>query len=82
MWSDLSRPPLRIGPGSFRAGPGWRVEVVAETGSTNADVAARARAGESPGLVLVAEHQTAGRGRVGRGWVSPSPGPSCSSRSC
>ena len=53
----------------------WRVETVEETGSTNADVAARFHAGEEAGLVLVAEHQTAGRGRLGRSWDSP-PGAS------
>jgi BirA family biotin operon repressor/biotin-[acetyl-CoA-carboxylase] ligase len=45
--------------------------VVESTGSTNADVAARAVAGELPGLVLVSEVQTAGRGRLGRSWSSP-----------
>jgi BirA family biotin operon repressor/biotin-[acetyl-CoA-carboxylase] ligase len=50
----------------------WReVRVVAETGSTNADLLAEARAGTRGGLVLVAEAQTAGRGRLGRRWVSP-----------
>jgi BirA family transcriptional regulator, biotin operon repressor / biotin---[acetyl-CoA-carboxylase] ligase len=53
----------------------WRVETVSETGSTNADVAERFRAGEGEGLVLVAEHQTAGRGRLGREWVT-TPGSS------
>ncbi len=53
------------------AGSRWRVEVVERSASTNADVAARARAGEPPGLVLVAEHQTAGRGRLDRTWVTP-----------
>lgn len=67
-YGDLDRPPLRSG---LRAGDGWRVEVVARTGSTNADVAARARAGEAPGLVLVAEEQTGGRGRLDRSWSSP-----------
>ena len=49
----------------------WRVEVVPEAGSTNAEVAERFRAGEGEGLVLVAEHQTHGRGRLGREWVTP-----------
>ena len=46
----------------------WRqLEVVDETGSTNADLLARAAAGvDIDGVVLVAEHQTAGRGRHGR----------------
>lgn len=51
-------------------GPWRAVEVVEETGSTNADLLARARAGENiDGVVLIAEHQTAGRGRLGRQWV-------------
>jgi BirA family transcriptional regulator, biotin operon repressor / biotin---[acetyl-CoA-carboxylase] ligase len=43
------------------------VEVVAVTGSTNADLLRR---GGPEGQVLVAEEQTAGRGRIGRSWVS------------
>ena len=50
----------------------WReIEVVPSTGSTNADLLARALAGEPEGVVLAAEVQTAGRGRMGRTWVSP-----------
>jgi len=50
----------------------WRaVEVLASTGSTNADLLARAAAGAPEGVVLAAEEQTAGRGRLGRSWVSP-----------
>jgi BirA family transcriptional regulator, biotin operon repressor / biotin---[acetyl-CoA-carboxylase] ligase len=50
----------------------WRdIRAVAETGSTNTDVLALARSGEPEGLVLAAERQTAGRGRLGREWVSP-----------
>ncbi len=45
--------------------------MVAETGSTNADLLAEARSGAPEGLVLVAEAQTGGRGRMGRQWVSP-----------
>jgi len=50
----------------------WReIEVVPSTGSTNADLLARALRGEAEGVVLAAEEQTAGRGRMGRTWVSP-----------
>jgi BirA family transcriptional regulator, biotin operon repressor / biotin---[acetyl-CoA-carboxylase] ligase len=47
------------------------VAVVARTGSTNADLLAAARAGAAAGSVLVAEEQTAGRGRLDRSWQSP-----------
>jgi BirA family transcriptional regulator, biotin operon repressor / biotin---[acetyl-CoA-carboxylase] ligase len=54
----------------------WQqIDFVAETGSTNADLAAAARAGASPGTVLVADYQSAGRGRLGRTWTAP-PGTS------
>jgi len=45
-------------------------EWVARTGSTNTDLLAVARAG-GPEQVLVADEQTAGRGRLGRSWVAP-----------
>ena len=51
------------------------VRWMAETGSTNADVMQLARQGEAEGVVLVADHQTAGRGRAGRTWTAP-PGAS------
>lgn len=55
-----------------RPGGLWReVRVVGETGSTNADLLAQAGAGAAEGLVLVAEAQTAARGRQGRRWTSP-----------
>lgn len=47
------------------------VEVVASTGSTNADVSVRAHAGQDAGLVLISMEQTAGRGRRTRQWASP-----------
>lgn len=62
-----SRPPIDAGAGASRR---WPVEVVEQTSSTNADVAQRFRAGAGEGLALVAEHQTAGRGRLGREWVT------------
>ena len=46
------------------------VEVVTRTGSTNADLSAAARSGAAQGSVLVAEEQTAGRGRLDRSWHS------------
>ena len=49
------------------------VEVVDETGSTNADLLARAASLAAP-LLLVARNQTAGRGRAGRSWLSSSEG--------
>ena len=52
------------------SGSRWRVEVVAESPSTNALVAGRASEDEPEGLVVVAEHQSAGRGRLGRVWVT------------
>ncbi|WP_228489059.1 biotin--[acetyl-CoA-carboxylase] ligase [Raineyella fluvialis] len=53
------------------AGLWHNVEVVASTGSTNADVAARMRAGTGVGLVRVSDHQSAGRGRFDRRWEAP-----------
>jgi BirA family transcriptional regulator, biotin operon repressor / biotin---[acetyl-CoA-carboxylase] ligase len=50
------------------------VRWVAETGSTNADALALARDGAPEGVVLVADHQTAGRGRRDRVWVAPPAG--------
>lgn len=49
---------------------GRRLVCAPVTGSTNDDAAALARRGEPEGTVVVADAQTAGRGRLGRGWVS------------
>ena len=53
----------------------WRRTRLAETDSTNRVVLEEARAGAAEGLVVVADHQTAGRGRLGRTWQAP-PGAS------
>ncbi|MFF9166898.1 MULTISPECIES: biotin--[acetyl-CoA-carboxylase] ligase [unclassified Streptomyces] len=75
-WSDLDRPPLNAAAlrrGLVREGALWSdVEVVQRTGSTNSDLVARAAAGKAAeGAVLIAEEQTAGRGRLDRQWTAP-----------
>jgi len=52
----------------------WRIEHPGKIGSTSDTVRDRARAGEPGGLVVVAETQTAGRGRGDNVWVSPPGG--------
>jgi len=47
------------------------IRTVPETGSTNEDLLAEARAGAPEGIWLRAETQSGGRGRVGRTWLSP-----------
>jgi BirA family biotin operon repressor/biotin-[acetyl-CoA-carboxylase] ligase len=73
-WSDLARPPLSVRrlQRAFAGDGLWRdVRVVAATASTNREVAAAARGGAAEGLVVIAEQQTAGRGRLDRSWESP-----------
>jgi BirA family transcriptional regulator, biotin operon repressor / biotin---[acetyl-CoA-carboxylase] ligase len=56
----------------IRSGSLWQeIEVVAESPSTNAELAAAAQRGEPAGRVLITEHQSAGRGRRGRTWTAP-----------
>jgi BirA family transcriptional regulator, biotin operon repressor / biotin---[acetyl-CoA-carboxylase] ligase len=50
--------------------PGFTVEVLPELASTNTELMRRARAGRMEPVLLVAEQQTAGRGRLGRSWSS------------
>lgn len=75
-WSDLDRPPLNVTAlrrGLVREGGLWReVDVVRSTGSTNNDlVNLAAKGAAAEGSVLVAEEQTAGRGRLDRQWTAP-----------
>ena len=50
--------------------PGFTVEVLPSVDSTNSELMRRARAGLMDPVLLVAEDQTAGRGRMGKGWHS------------
>jgi BirA family transcriptional regulator, biotin operon repressor / biotin---[acetyl-CoA-carboxylase] ligase len=73
--TETGRAPLDVAtlrPAVIRPGGLWReIELADVTGSTNADLMARAARGEPEGLVLAAEQQSAGRGRLGRAWVAP-----------
>ncbi|MBX3262563.1 MAG: biotin--[acetyl-CoA-carboxylase] ligase [Labilithrix sp.] len=72
--TSLVAPDLANVAGAIRARGGRLGEVIhllAETGSTNDDAKAGARAGAPHGAVWIAERQTRGRGRQGRAWVSP-----------
>ena len=48
--------------------PGFSVEVLPQLDSTNSELMRRARAGQTEPVLLVAERQSAGRGRLGRVW--------------
>ncbi|CRZ15653.1 biotin--[acetyl-CoA-carboxylase] ligase [Mycolicibacterium neworleansense] len=69
----LTRPPLDVTTLRESLSAPWRrLDVVEETGSTNADLLARAAVGDDiAGAVLLAEYQSAGRGRHGRQWSAP-----------
>ncbi|EFG65253.1 biotin--[acetyl-CoA-carboxylase] ligase [Streptomyces sp. SPB074] len=73
-YSDLTRPPLSAAAlrrALVRPGGLWTaLDVVPRTGSTHTDLRARA-AGTPEGAVLVAEEQTAARGRLDRRWSAP-----------
>jgi len=56
-------------PSSLPTWPvGWSVRHVVETGSTNDDLFTAARAGAPDRSVIVADFQTAGKGRIDRRW--------------
>jgi len=59
----------------FANSPLGNIEFHAQTTSTNEDAFARLGDADSAGLTIVADHQTAGRGRKGRPWIA-SPGSS------
>ena len=51
---------------------GYQIEHHAQVASTNDIAIARGKVGAAEGTVIIAEHQTAGRGRYGRRWEAPS----------
>jgi BirA family biotin operon repressor/biotin-[acetyl-CoA-carboxylase] ligase len=59
-----------LGPKARAAG--YRFEAFETIGSTSAEAMSRARAGDASGLWIVSGQQSAGRGRRGRGWGTPS----------
>ncbi len=54
--------------------PGFTVEILPQVDSTNTELMRRARTGQLEPILLVAERQTAGRGRLGRDWQSGASG--------
>ena len=53
---------------------GFSVEILPQLDSTNSELMRRARAGLAEPVLLLAERQTAGRGRLGRDWQSDTEG--------
>jgi len=54
--------------------PGLSVEILPQVDSTNSELMRRGKAGQTDPILLVAEHQTAGRGRLGRVWLDAGTG--------
>lgn len=67
--SDLAPEAVLRRLGTRRLGRAY--EFLAACASTNDVVRSRAAAGAAEGLLVVADSQTAGRGRLGRSWHSP-----------
>jgi BirA family biotin operon repressor/biotin-[acetyl-CoA-carboxylase] ligase len=75
VYNDLNRPPLNehrlqralMVPGGFVSA----LRILPELDSTNTALLAAADDGAPHGSVVVAESQTAGRGRLGRSWIAP-----------
>lgn len=66
----MSPPALDLARVSTALPTGWAIDYYASVGSTMDVARAAAAAGANEGLVVLAEEQTAGRGRLGRAWTS------------
>ena len=64
QWESVGAVREQIAP----ALPGFTLEILPEIDSTNSELMRRAKDGQTDPVLLVAEHQTAGRGRLGRTW--------------
>lgn len=76
VFNDITRPPLREADlrSALVDGPladYSDVRVVGEVGSTNAELLEFAATGDGDRSALIAEFQSAGRGRSGRAWTAP-----------
>lgn len=68
---DFSLEEIRAGLSGRDRTIGREVIFFPVTGSTNTEAAELAASGQAEGTVIIADSQTAGRGRRGREWVSP-----------
>lgn len=68
---DLSKFESHLKTSWLGRAPGWRNELWESIGSTNTRAAELAAEGAPEGVIVLARHQMAGRGRLGRTWVSP-----------
>lgn len=71
MWSLARWPVEAIWQAVVQDVPGLTVEVLSQVDSSNSELMRRARAGQCEPTLLIAQTQTAGRGRRGKTWHSP-----------
>lgn len=67
----LEAPLSLLAEDSLLTSVNWPVMLLQQVDSTNAEAQRRLACGAVPPFLVIAEQQTAGRGRRGRGWVSP-----------
>lgn len=70
VWPSMNAALMGAHPTDPGASAGLTVEVLPQMDSTNSELMRRARAGQAEPVLLVAADQTAGRGRMGKTWLS------------